>query len=83
MSGLLLVATPTFATHENLIRVCYSFSVIGIATIGMLLVFAAGDIDFSIGAPAEHSPHMTRSPDRRLEHPGRLSDFVGVAQKRC
>jgi ribose transport system permease protein len=50
MSGFLLVATPTFATHENLIWVCYSFSVIGIATIGMLLVFAAGDIDFSIGA---------------------------------
>jgi ribose transport system permease protein len=50
MSVFLLVATPTFATRENLIWVCYSFSVIGIATIGMLLVFAAGDIDFSIGA---------------------------------
>jgi ribose transport system permease protein len=50
MSAFLLVATPTFATHENLIWVCYSFAVIGIATIGMLLVFAAGDIDFSIGA---------------------------------
>lgn len=50
MSSFLLVATPTFATHENLIWVCYSFSVIGIATVGMLLVFAAGDIDFSIGA---------------------------------
>lgn len=50
MSAFLLFATPTFATHENLIWVCYSFSVIGIATIGMLLVFAAGDIDFSIGA---------------------------------
>ena len=50
MSAFLFVATPTFATHENLIWVCYSFSVIGIATIGMLLVFAAGDIDFSIGA---------------------------------
>ncbi len=34
MSGFLLVATPTFATNENLIWVCYSFSVIGIATIG-------------------------------------------------
>ncbi|MFN0195025.1 MAG: ABC transporter permease [Aestuariivirga sp.] len=50
MSAFLLVATPTFATYENLSWICYSFSVIGIATTGMLLVFAAGDIDFSIGA---------------------------------
>jgi ribose transport system permease protein len=50
MSGFLLVATPTFATYENLIWVCYSFAIIGIATIGLLLVLAAGDIDISIGA---------------------------------
>ena len=50
MSAFLFFATPTFATRENIIWVCYSFSVIAIATIGMLLVFAAGDIDFSIGA---------------------------------
>lgn len=50
MSAFLLIATPTFATYENLVWVFYSFSVIGIATIGMLLVFAPGDIDFSIGA---------------------------------
>jgi ribose transport system permease protein len=50
MSVTLLVATPTFASQENLIWICYSFSVIAIATIGLLLVFAAGDIDFSIGA---------------------------------
>jgi ribose transport system permease protein len=46
----LLLATPTFATEENLLWVCYSFSVIGIATLGMLLVFAAADIDFAIGS---------------------------------
>ena len=46
----LFLATPTFATQENLLWVCYSFSVIGIATIGMLLVFATADIDFSIGS---------------------------------
>jgi ribose/xylose/arabinose/galactoside ABC-type transport system permease subunit len=46
----LLLATPTFATQENLLWVCYSFSIIGIATIGMLLVFAAADIDFAIGS---------------------------------
>jgi ribose/xylose/arabinose/galactoside ABC-type transport system permease subunit len=47
---ILLVATPTFGTEENLLWVCYSFSVIGIATIGMLLVFATADIDFAIGS---------------------------------
>ena len=46
----LLLATPTFATQENLLWVCYSFAVIGIATIGMLLVFATADIDFAIGS---------------------------------
>jgi ribose transport system permease protein len=46
----LLLATPTFATQENLLWVCYSFSIIGIATVGMLLVFAAADIDFAIGS---------------------------------
>ena len=46
----LLLATPTFATEENLLWVCYSFSVIGIATLGMLLVFAPADIDFAIGS---------------------------------
>lgn len=46
----LLFATPTFATEENLLWVCYSFSVIGIATLGMLLVFVAADIDFAIGS---------------------------------
>ena len=46
----LLFATPTFATQENLLWVCYSFSVIGIATLGTLLVFVAADIDFAIGS---------------------------------
>ncbi len=50
MSGCLLAATPTFATQENLLWVCYSFSVIAIASTGMLLVFLAGDIDFAIGS---------------------------------
>jgi ribose transport system permease protein len=50
VSAALLVTTPTFATQENLLWVCYSFSIIGIATIGMLLVFAAADIDFAIGS---------------------------------
>ena len=46
----LLLSTPTFATEGNLLWVCYSFSVIGIATLGMLLVFAPADIDFAIGS---------------------------------
>jgi len=50
MAAMLLVTTPTFATRDNIVWICYGFSVIGIATIGLLLVFAAGDIDFSIGA---------------------------------
>jgi ribose transport system permease protein len=50
VTAALLVATPTFATEDNLLWVCYSFSIIGIATIGMLLVFAAADIDFAIGS---------------------------------
>lgn len=50
MVAFLLAATPTFATQENILWVCYSFSVIGIATIGMLLVFLMADIDFSIGS---------------------------------
>ena len=50
MSMFLVASTSTFATEENLVWVTYNFSVIAIATIGMLLVFAAGDIDFSIGA---------------------------------
>ena len=50
MVAFLLAMTPTFATQENLLWVCYSFSVIGIATIGMLLVFLTADIDFAIGS---------------------------------
>lgn len=50
ISVVLLVSTPTFATQDNLIWICYSSSVIAVATLGLLLVFAAGDIDFSIGA---------------------------------
>jgi ribose/xylose/arabinose/galactoside ABC-type transport system permease subunit len=50
MSALLVVATPTFATQENILWVCYSFSVIGIATIGLLPVLLTADIDFAIGA---------------------------------
>lgn len=50
ISGFLIVATPTFASQENLLWVLYSFAVIGIATIGMLFVLLVGDIDFSIGS---------------------------------
>ena len=38
MSVTLLVATPTFASQENLIWICYSFSVIAIATGGVARV---------------------------------------------
>jgi ribose/xylose/arabinose/galactoside ABC-type transport system permease subunit len=50
MGAFLSLATTTFATPENLLWVAYSFSVIGIAAIGMLLVLAAADIDLSIGS---------------------------------
>ena len=50
MSVFLLAATPTFATQENILWICYSFSVIGIATIGLLPVLLTADIDFAIGA---------------------------------
>jgi ribose transport system permease protein len=50
MSAFLLVASPTFASQENILWVLYSFAVIGIASIGMLLVLLMGDIDFAIGS---------------------------------
>lgn len=50
MAIFLSAATPTFLSQENVLWVLYSFAVIGLASIGMLLVLAAGDIDLSIGA---------------------------------
>lgn len=50
MSLFLLATTTTFATQENILWICYSFSVIGIATIGLLPVLLTADIDFAIGA---------------------------------
>lgn len=50
MSGFLVVVTPTFASQENILWVLYSFAVIGIASIGMLLVLLIGDIDFAVGS---------------------------------
>lgn len=50
MSVFLVATTPTFASQENILWVLYSFAVIGIASIGMLLVLLMGDIDFSIGS---------------------------------
>ncbi len=50
MSLFLLATTTTFATQENILWICYGFSVIGIATIGLLPVLLTADIDFAIGA---------------------------------
>ena len=50
ISAFLLVMTPTFASQENILWVLYSFAVIGIASIGMLLVLLTADIDFAIGS---------------------------------
>lgn len=50
LGGFLTLSTDSFLTLDNLAWVAHSFSFMGIASMGMLIVIASGEIDLSVGS---------------------------------